>query len=402
MRMQDHENMQTNTSSAESQKEPSGEAMKMGGNVTKPQLFAMTILTLTLLIGGILLGALYGSGITNYTMRAKDMAGLVMPPGMIYYPGQSTQSMKDMAAADASKVTYTASATARGDQPLQPTLDNGVKVFNLNVSLIKWNILPNVQVVAYAFNHQVPGPRIRVTEGDSVRFVVKNDLPEATTVHWHGLIVPNGMDGPGDITQKPIEPSQSFTYELTTQQRGTYFYHSHKDADRQEALGMYGALIIDPKNTPATSTYDQEAVIQLGQWTVKNGYTFPSMPMEGSFPNYFTINGKAYPSTEPINLKVGQKLLVRFIGTNSMDIHPMHIHGGPFTIVATDGNPVPSTAQFQKDTVDVGTGERYDVVWPAREPGKWLLHCHINHHTTNDNVETDGGGGLTMVINVSQ
>ena len=122
--------------------------------------------------------------------------------------------------------------------------------------------------------------------------------------------------------------------------------------------------------------------------------------MEGALPNFFTINGKAYPSTETINAKVGDKLRIRFIGTNTIFIHPMHIHGGPFKIVATDGSPVPDAAQIEKDTVDVGPGERYDVIWTAREPGKWLLHCHINHHTTNNNVEEQGGGGLTMVINV--
>lgn len=92
------------------------------------------------------------------------------------------------------------------------------------------------------------------------------------------------------------------------------------------------------------------------------------------------INGRAYPSTETIHAKVGDRLLIRFIGSNSAFIHPMHIHGGPFTIVATDGVPVPKGARFEKDTVNVGPGERYDVIWTAREPGKWLLHCHINHH----------------------
>ncbi len=134
---------------------------------------------------------------------------------------------------------------------------------------------------------------------------------------------------------------------------------------------------------------------------MKDGYTFPAMPMEGAMPNFFTINGKAYPSTERITMRVGERLRVRFIGTNSGFIHPMHIHGGPFTIVATDGNPVPLGAQIQKDTVNVGPGERYDVIWTARQPGKWLLHCHINHHITNDNVEVDGGGGLTTIIEVA-
>lgn len=124
------------------------------------------------------------------------------------------------------------------------------------------------------------------------------------------------------------------------------------------------------------------------------------MPMEGALPNFFTINGKAYPATDTIRMGVGQRLLVRFIGSNNSFVHPMHIHGGPFTVIAVDGNPVPPSARYEADTVNVGPGQRHDVVWTAREPGRWLLHCHIPHHTTNNNVETDGGGGLMQVIEV--
>ena len=405
-----------------------GEGMPMKPKVSRTQISAFTTLTLVALAAGVLLSALYG----NFTMRAGDaanangmggmnmgggqrpalsslpmapissvsqMQGLVMPPGMIMTGDTTMQQMQDMAAVDPSNVTYTAPPDARGAQPLAPTMAGDVKVFNLDVSIINWNILPNRQVAAYAFNRQVPGPLIRITEGDRVRMVVKNNLPEPTSVHWHGLIVPNAMDGPADVTQQPIQPGATFTYEFTVQQRGTFFYHSHKSADRQQALGMYGALIIDPKG-PAPA-YDVDTTIQLQEWTVRQGYTFPAMPMEGLMPNFFTINGKAYPATETINMKVGQKARIRFIGTNSGFIHPMHIHGGPFKIIETDGVPVPEAAQIEKDTVNVGPGERYDVVWTAREPGKWLLHCHINHHTTNDNQEEQGGGGLTMIINVT-
>jgi FtsP/CotA-like multicopper oxidase with cupredoxin domain len=124
--------------------------------------------------------------------------------------------------------------------------------------------------------------------------------------------------------------------------------------------------------------------------------------MEGAMPNYFTINGKAYPSTQTIHLNVGDQLLVRFIGTSSGFIHPMHIHGGPFEVVAIDGYPVPEGTGELRDTVNVGPGQRYDVIWTAVEPGKWLLHCHINHHTTNNNTETDGGGGLMLILEVGE
>lgn len=374
--------------------------MHMPSDVTRPQLTAMTLLSLLALLAGILWSANY----TDLRIGAHDVEGAVMPPGMIMARDTPAEAMKDMAAVDLGDVTYTAPADARGDQALAPRIENGVKIFDLDVSVITWNILPDQQVAAYAFNRQVPGPRIRVTEGDHVRINVTNNLPESTSVHWHGLILPNEMDGPAHITQAPIAPGDTFTYEFTTEQRGTFFYHSHDHVDRQQALGMYGALIIDPKDpaVDAAYDYDHDVAIQLQEWTFKEGYTFPAMPMEGALPNYFTINGKAYPETEAINMRVGEKLRVRFIGTSGAFIHPMHIHGGPFQIVETDGYPVPDGARLLKDTINVGPGERYDVIWEARAPGKWLIHCHINHHTTNNNVEMEGGGGLMMVITVTE
>ena len=370
----------------------------MGTDVTRSQIAAVSLLSLLALIAGLLWSAHYG----NLTLGVDDVQGAVMAPGMIMTRDTPGESMRDMAAVDPNAVRFIAPADARGDQELVPRIEDGVKVFDLEASVIEWHILPDEPVLAYAFNQQVPGPRIRVTEGDRVRINVTNHLPESTTVHWHGLVLPNAMDGAGDVTQRPIAPGETFSYEFVTQQRGTYFYHSHDHIDRQQALGLYGALIIDPRNPEDYPyEYDQELVVQLQELLERAGYSWPAMPMDGGQPNYFTINGKAYPETEMVRMRVGETLLVRFIGTNSGFIHPMHIHGGPFRIVETDGNPVPAEGQWVKDTVNVGPGERYDVLWEAREPGKWLLHCHIAHHTTNDNVETEGGGGLMLIIDVA-
>jgi len=241
--------------------------------------------------------------------------------------------------------------------------------------VIRWYILPNVPVEAYAYNRQVPGPRIQVTQGDRIRFVVTNHLPVPTTIHWHGLIVPNNMDGPVDVTQRPIAPGETFTYEFTVRQSGTYFYHSHDEPDRQQGLGLYGALIVDPKRSASQlPPHDREYTLQLQEWLVEERRTYPAMIMDGALPNYFTINGKAYPWTETVHMKVGQRILLRFIGSNNNFVHPMHVHGGPFRIVETDGNLVPPSAQIEKDTVEVGPGERYGVIWTAREAGRWLLH----------------------------
>lgn len=386
---------------AKSEDAHAGMKMKMpmspAFRATTTQRVAWAFLSFIALAAGLVISA----STTNLRLGARDVGGAVMPPGMIMLRDTPGKAMRDMAAVDPRAVSYTAPPDARGDQTLTPRVENGVKVFDLELSVIKWYILPNKQVMAYAFNKQVPGPRIRVTEGDRIRMIVKNNLPEPTSVHWHGMILPNQMDGPAEITQPPIEPGQTYTYEFTTQQAGTYFYHSHLEPDRQQTLGMYGALIIDPKDSTSTPAYDMEYTIQLQEWLEREGYTFPAMLMEGGLPNFFTINGKAYPSTDTIQMKVGQKILLRFIGSSNNFIHPMHVHGGPFTIVATDGNPVPQSAQIEKDTVNVGPGERYDVIWTARNPGKWLIHCHIPHHTTNNNVEEHGGGGLMMLINVT-
>lgn len=364
---------------------------------TTPQIASIAVLSVVALVAAVILSV----SIANLSLGARDVGGLVMPPGMIMTRDTPGQAMQDMAAVDPTTVSYRAPVDARGDQPLEPRIENGVKVYDLEASVIEWNILPYERVMAYAFNRQVPGPRITLTEGDHVRFNVTNHLPEPTTIHWHGLIVPNAMDGPAEITQDPIPPGGSFSYEFAVQQAGTFFYHSHTDVDRQQSLGLYGALLIEPKNAAHAIAADQELVIQLQEWNEREGYTYPAMPMEGVMPNFFTINGKSYPSTETVHLKVGQHLLVRFIGSQGAFIHPMHIHGGPFTVVATDGVPIPEAARYEKDTVNVGPGERYDVIWPAREPGKWLLHCHINHHTTNDNVEEEGGGGLMLILDVA-
>jgi FtsP/CotA-like multicopper oxidase with cupredoxin domain len=371
----------------------------MGARVTRPQLTVVTVLTVLALALGVAIPASQ----VNLTLSGRDVGGLIMPPGMIMSADTSADAMRDMAAVDPHEVSGDAPSAARGDQPLPARLVNGAKVFDLTVAVTGWHILPDRRVEAYAVNGQVPGPRLRVTQGDRVRVNVRNDLPDPTSIHWHGLILPNAMDGAADITQPAIEPGSTYTYEFTARQQGSYFYHSHAAADRQQSLGLYGALIVDPADpaVDAAYDYDHEVVVQLQEWLHRDGFTYPAMPMEGALPNYFTINGKAYPDTETIHMRVGERLRVRFLGTHNSFVHPMHIHGGPFRIVQTDGEPVPPAAQLLKDTVNVGPGERYDVIWEANEPGKWLLHCHIPHHTTNNNVEEHGGGGLMAVIEVT-
>jgi FtsP/CotA-like multicopper oxidase with cupredoxin domain len=373
-----------------------GSGHQMGSDATNPQLAALAGVTGFLLISGMVLPGFS----VNLGLSARDVGASIMPPGMINTFDLPGEAMKDMAAVKPSQVTYAAPRDAKGDQVLQPRIENGVKVFDIQASIIRWNILPDVAVEAYAYNHEVPGPRLQMTEGDHVRINFHNNLPESTTVHWHGLIVPNEMDGPAKITQDPVPPGGSYTYEFDVGQSGTYFYHSHDHPDRQQALGLYGALLISPKNPDAEVKADLDYTIQLQEWLKREWLTYPAMLMEGAMPNYFTINGKAYPSTDTIAMKVGQTIKIRFIGTNNNFVHPMHIHGGPFQVVAIDGVTLNESARYQADTVNIGPGQRFDVVWTARKPGKWLVHCHIPHHTSNNNVEQMGGGGLMLVLNV--
>ncbi len=284
-----------------------------------------------------------------------------------------------------------------GGQPLPFKDDNGVKVFELTTKMVQWTITDGVTVTAMTYNGTLPGPMIRATEGDQVRMIVKNELEEPTTVHWHGIQVPNAMDGVPDMTQKPIQPGETFTYEFTAKPSGTFWYHSHFKGDRQVAGGLYAPFIIDPKE-PAANPPDLDVTLIFSESLVRNGVTYAPMPVSGMEPNYFTINGKAFPSTQTIEAKLGQRVRLRFIGAGQF-IHPIHLHGFPFKIVTTDGHPVPEAAQLTKDTLAVAPGERYDVEFIATEPGQWMLHCHILHHTTNENVEP---GGMMLMVNVTE
>jgi len=369
----------------------------MESDATRPQIAAVTMVSALALIVGMAAPANW----VNLRLSARDVGGAIMPPGMIMDRDTPAAAMLDMAAVDPRDVAARYDLGARGARVLSPRLENGVKVFDLETSVIRWTILPGVTVDGYAFNGQIPGPTLRLRQGDRVRINVRNRLPESTTVHWHGLILPNVMDGAAHVTQDPIEKGGLYHYEFTVTQYGTYLYHSHDHVDRQQALGLYGAMIIDPLVPDPSVEADHDSMVLLQEWLKREGLTFPAMPMDGGQPNYFTINGRAYPATEPISMRLGQRLKVRFIGSNNGFIHPMHIHGGPFEVVALDGQTLQPSARYQADTINVGPGQRFDVIWTARQPGRWLLHCHIAHHMTNNNVEMQGGGGLMTVIEVT-
>lgn len=330
-------------------------------------------------------------GSTQMNPGNMGMNATATPGSMLPENPEAAHMMEPIGGDNVQPATETA-----GGQPLAYREKDGVKVFELTTRAVLWPILDGVSVTAYTYNGTVPGPMIRVTEGDRVRIIVKNELDDPTTIHWHGVDVPNNMDGVPGVTQDPIQPGETFVYEFTARPAGTFMYHSHFEGDIQVSAGLYAPLIIDPKEP--VSTPDLDVTLMLSEWLVRDGHTYAAMPMSGMEPNYFTINGKAFPATETINVKKGQRVRLRFIAIGQF-IHPMHLHGVPFKIVATDGHPVPEPAQLTKDTVSVAPGERYDVEFIATETGQWMLHCHILHHTTNDNVEP---GGLMLMINVTE
>jgi hypothetical protein len=283
-----------------------------------------------------------------------------------------------------------------GGQPLAYTEEDGVKIFELTAQPVRWTILDvaegKVEVTAWSYNGTVPGPMIRVVEGDPVRIILKNELPEATSIHWHGMPVPNEMDG-----MTAIEPGESFAYEFTAPAAGTYMYHSHRQTDKQVMIGLYAPFIVDPQeveeNPPAV-----DVMWMLSEWRIgEDGETYPAMPMSGSEPNYFTINGKAYPNVEPIVVQKGERVRVRLAAIGQF-AHPMHLHGINFRVVGYDGVSLPPAQQMIRNTITVNPGEIVDIEFIADNVGSWMLHCHIPHHLTNDHVEPGGLIGIVEVV----
>ncbi|HKZ13562.1 MAG TPA: copper oxidase [Solirubrobacterales bacterium] len=293
-----------------------------------------------------------------------------------------------------------AAASSTGGTELHGVERDGALEFKLDARPVRWPILAGQELDAYAYDGIVPGPTIRVKNAQRVRIRFTNDLPVDTTVHWHGIGVPNSMDGVPGVTQKAIPPGGEYTYEFTARPAGepngggTFLYHSHVDEDRQMAAGLYGAFIIEPPGPQPE--YQTESTLVLSEWTADaaSGRTRGVMDMEGMLPNFFTINGKSYPATETIHVKAGAPVLLRLINAGQLT-HPMHLHGTAFRVVAEDGHPVPDSGL--RDTISLASGERADVVFRL-PPGRWILHCHIGHHMTNDG---ESPGGLMEVIEAS-
>lgn len=258
---------------------------------------------------------------------------------------------------------------------------NGVKVFHLIAEPVRHAFCEGMEVEAWGYNGTTPGPLIEAVEGDRVRIYVTNRLPEATTVHWHAVILEAGMDGVGGLTQRNIEPGETFRYEFTFRSAGTYMYHPHWDEMTQMALGMMGMMIVHPRR-PATPRIDRQFALMLSEWQVRPGAARPNPLAMNDF-NLVTFNSRVFPGTEPLVVEKGQRIRMHFGNLSPMDHHPVHLHGYAFRTVATDGGPIPPSAQVPDTTSLVPTGACRVVELVADHLGDWAMHCHMTHHVMN-------------------
>ena len=257
------------------------------------------------------------------------------------------------------------------------TMDGGTKVFHLVAEVLRQKIHPDKTIDAWGFNGSAPAPTIQVTQGDHVRIIFDNHLPEPSSIHWHGFEDMVGYDGMPGISQEPVKPGGRFVYEFDIHQAGTYFYHSHMAM--QEMLGMLGGFIMHPR-TPYHPHCDKDFLLHLQEYAVLPNNTVPNtMNMEY---NWLLLNGKAGPASTPLIVRQGDRVRMRFVNLG-MDHHPMHLHGYTFQVTGTEGGRIPQTAWWPGNTVLVGVAQARDVEIIAERPGDWMLHCHLPHHMMN-------------------
>ena len=262
------------------------------------------------------------------------------------------------------------------------TLVDGVKVFHLVAEEVEHEFIPGLKATCWGYNGHVHGPAIEAVEGDRVRIFVTNRLTAPTTVHWHAVLLPNGMDGVGGLNQRAIHPGETFKYEFTLRQHGTAMYHSHHDEMTQIGMGMTGLFIIHPRDRNSIPLVDRDFAILLHEWRVDPGTSRPN-PNEMTDFNLLTMNAKAFPSTDPLVAKKGEKIRIRFGNLGPMDHHPIHLHGYRFAVTETDGGRISESAQHPDTTVLVPVGSTRTVEFTADEPGDWAMHCHMTHHVMN-------------------
>ena len=265
---------------------------------------------------------------------------------------------------------------------------DGVKVYHLVAEEVRnHEFVPphedfqGLYAHCWGYNGSVHGPVIEAVEGDRVRIFVTNRLAAPTTVHWHGILLPSGMDGVGGLSQRAIRTGETFMYEFTLRQHGTYMYHSHHDEMTQMGMGMVGMIVIHPRNA-AGPRPDRDFVLLSHEWAIEPGTSRPD-PNEMTDFNVLTFNARAFPGTAPLVAKLGDRVRIRLGNLSAMDHHPIHLHGYYFKVTETDGGRIPDAGQWPETTVLVPVGATRTVEFVADNPGDWAMHCHMTHHVMN-------------------
>ncbi|MBM3728857.1 MAG: copper oxidase [Acidobacteria bacterium] len=270
---------------------------------------------------------------------------------------------------------------------------DGYKEFNLIAEVVETELMPGRPMTAWGFNGSVPGPTIEVNQGDKVRVILDNKLPEMTALHWHGFEVPMEMDGSVGLGQDPIPPGGRFVYEWELHQHGTFFYHSH--FAMQEMMGMIGLFIMHPK-VPYEPKADHDFGLVLQEWALLPNNNVPNtLSMEF---NWLSFNGKSGPDCTPMIVRQGERVRIRMVNIG-MDHHPIHMHGMQFVVTGTEGGRIPQALWYDMNTVIVGVAQARNIEFEAKYVGDWMLHCHLPHHMMNQMVSmvgpvTHGGHGL--------
>ena len=259
-------------------------------------------------------------------------------------------------------------------------MKNGWKEFHLTAEPVQRELATETVANLWGYNGQSPGPTIECVEGDKVRIFVTNRLPEHTTIHWHGILLPSGMDGVGGLSQPHIPPGKTFVYEFEMKKSGTFMYHPHADEMVQMAMGMMGFLVVHPKN-PKHHRVDRDFVFLMNAYDIKPGAYTPSINTMTDF-NLWTWNSRIFPDIDPLAIRLNDRVRIR-IGNLTMTNHPIHLHGYDFEVTCTDGGWVPKGARWPEVTVDVAVGQMRAIEFDAVYPGDWAFHCHKSHHTMN-------------------
>lgn len=318
---------------------------------------------------------LQGSGAAMLGAAVVSKAGAASLPEAPLQSGASTQPPL----APTSGRPYNPVVTLNG-WTLPWRMRNGWKEFHLIAEPVEREFAPGMKAHLWGYNGQSPGPTIECVEGDKIRIFVTNKLPEHTSVHWHGVILPSGMDGVGGLSQPHIKPGKTFVYEFVMGKSGTFMYHPHSDEMVQMAMGMMGFIVVHPKDQ-SYMRVDRDFVFLMSAYDIDPGSYTPRVSEMTDF-NMWTWNSRVFPGIDPLPVRLGDRVRIR-MGNLTMTNHPIHIHGHDIEVTCTDGGWVPKSARWPEVTVDVAVGQMRAFEFVANNPGDWAFHCHKSHHTMN-------------------